>query len=108
MKSSVFMDPGLKLSATRVVFIIWCAVVLLIWTLVSITSWQLAEIPQSVVTVLGLLAGVKATQRFTEGKTDTATMTRYGKTIERFGLQQRRKKTTKRSSTSARNNETIE
>lgn len=98
MKSSVFMDPGLKLSATRVVFIIWCAVVLLIWTLVSITSWQLAEIPQSVVTVLGLLAGVKATQRFTEGKTDTATMIDMAKPSS-GGLQQRRKKTTKRSST---------
>ena len=74
MKSNVFKDPGLKLSATRVVFIVWCAVVLFVWTLASIFSWKLVDIPTEVVTILGLLAGVKATQRFTEGKTDPKMM----------------------------------
>lgn len=65
-----FRDPGLKISATRVVFIIWCLVVLAGWIIVSLHIGKLQPIPQSVVAVLGLLAGVKATQRLAEGKSD--------------------------------------
>lgn len=70
MKALYFKDPGFKTSATRIVFIIWCMGVLIGWFYVSWEAKELKPIPQSVVTLLGLLAGVKATQRLAEGKTD--------------------------------------
>jgi uncharacterized membrane protein len=70
MKALYFKDPGFKTSATRIVFIIWCMAVLVGWLCVSWQAKELKPIPQSVVTFLGLLSGVKAAQRFTEGKTD--------------------------------------
>ena len=55
-----------KLSSIRLVLVVWASGVLAVWAVVSIVAKQIQEIPQSVVTVLGLALGGKAVQRFGE------------------------------------------
>lgn len=59
-------DDNGKLSTTRVIFLCWSVVVLIFWTCLSWKNRDLQEIPASVVTVLGLLAGGKTIQKFGE------------------------------------------
>lgn len=55
-----------ELSATRLVLFLWAVGVLVIWGYASIKSATLQDIPQSVVTILGLVMGGKVVQRFGE------------------------------------------
>jgi predicted membrane protein len=55
-----------ELSATRLVLFLWATGVLVVWGIDSIKSVALQDIPQSVVTILGLALGAKAVQRFGE------------------------------------------
>ncbi|MEN8183703.1 MAG: hypothetical protein ABFS46_14335 [Myxococcota bacterium] len=56
-----------KLSASRLLLLTWGIGVLLVWTVGSSTAGELLPIPESVVTVLGILVGGKTVQRFGEG-----------------------------------------
>lgn len=55
-----------KYSATRFVFILWGLVVLAMWGYISLQNGELEKIPNSVATIMGLLAGGKVIQRFGE------------------------------------------
>ena len=56
-----------KLSAIRLVFIVWALVVLAVWAIQSLRGDGLADIPTPVITILGMLLGGKVVQRFAEG-----------------------------------------
>lgn len=56
-----------KVDAMRAAFLFWSFLVFFVWVFATYrASWILQPIPDSVVTVLGLLAGGKAVQRFGE------------------------------------------
>ncbi len=56
-----------KIDAMRIAFLFWSVLVFFVWAFATYRhSWVLQPIPDSVVTVLGLLAGGKAVQRFGE------------------------------------------
>ena len=57
-----------KASAMRAAFLFWVVGVFVAWALASYQAKSLQVIPESVVTVLGLLTGGKAVQRFGENK----------------------------------------
>jgi hypothetical protein len=61
-----------KLSATRLAFLLWAVGVLVMWIIACVNKGELQAIDNSVVTVLGLLMGGKAVQRF--GETTTRTL----------------------------------
>ena len=56
-----------KLSASRLLLLTWGLGVLLVWAVGSFGTGELLPIPESVVTVLGILVGGKTVQRFGEG-----------------------------------------
>jgi hypothetical protein len=55
-----------KLSASRLLLLLWGIGVLIIWAITSLKTGVLAVIPDSVVTVLGIVVGGKTVQRFGE------------------------------------------
>jgi hypothetical protein len=55
-----------QFSATRLAFLLWVIGVFAIWAYASVRAVELQPIPESVVTVLGLLAGGKVVQRYGE------------------------------------------
>jgi len=55
-----------QLSAMRLAFLLWAIGVLAVWAYASISAGELRGIPESVVTILGLLAGGKVVQRYGE------------------------------------------
>lgn len=57
-----------KLSATRLAMLLWALSVLAVWMYASVQAKALASIPQSVVTILGIVLGGKAIQRFGENQ----------------------------------------
>ena len=57
-----------KVSASRLLLLVWGLGVFLIWAYASLRLGALAEIPQSVLTVLGIVVGGKTVQRFGEGR----------------------------------------
>ena len=59
-------DPGGKLSASRLLLFLWGVGVLLVWSINSLMTQQLQAIPESVVTILGILVAGKTVQRFAE------------------------------------------
>jgi len=56
------------LSASRLLLLLWGVGVLIVWAITSLTTTPrvLAAIPESVVTVLGIVVGGKTVQRFGE------------------------------------------
>jgi len=62
-----FLRGGPKrLSATRLAFLLWVVGVLIVWMADSFRQGQLAPIDSSIVTLIGILMGGKALQRFGE------------------------------------------
>ena len=63
-----FQDKGQakQLSAVRLALFVWLGGVLGVWGIVSYRTNSLQAVPESVVTILGLLLGAKAVQRFGE------------------------------------------
>lgn len=57
---------GNKLSATRLAMLLWALSVLVVWIVISVRTNVPASIPESVVTILGIVLGGKAIQRFGE------------------------------------------
>jgi len=57
-----------KPSAMRTALLFWAVGVFAAWAAASYNAAKLVDIPQTVVTVLGLLTGGKAVQRFGETK----------------------------------------
>ena len=55
-----------EFSATRLAFLLWVIGVLAVWVYASIHAMQLQAVPESVVTILGLLATGKVVQRYAE------------------------------------------
>lgn len=55
-----------KLSATRLAMLTWALGVLVAWIVASLSANTLVPIPESVVTILGVVLGGKAIQRFGE------------------------------------------
>jgi xanthosine utilization system XapX-like protein len=55
-----------KLSASRLLLLLWGVGVLVVWVINSLLTRQLQAIPESVVTILGILVGGKTVQRFGE------------------------------------------
>jgi hypothetical protein len=55
-----------KVSTSRVLLLLWGVGLFLVWAFVSIINRNITEIPESVVTVLGILSGSKVLQRFGE------------------------------------------
>ncbi len=55
-----------QFSAMRLAFLLWAIGVFAVWAYASISAGELRGIPESVVTILGLLAGGKVVQRYGE------------------------------------------
>ena len=67
MNAREFLQGGDQgLSATRLAFLLWVVGVLVVWMADSISQGQLARIDYSVVSLIGILMGGKALQRFGE------------------------------------------
>jgi hypothetical protein len=67
------MDKGAdEFSAIRLALLLWVVGVLMVWIYASWKAGTLQAIPESVITILGLLAGGKAVQRFGEKVTPYA------------------------------------
>jgi hypothetical protein len=66
VKWGVIREKKGKVSSSRVLLLIWGVGVFLVWTVVSLINRNIAEIPESVVTILGILSGSKVVQRFGE------------------------------------------
>jgi len=65
--SDFFKEKTTKvLSASRLLLLLWGVGVLIIWVITSLRTGVLAAIPESVVTVLGIVVGGKTVQRFGE------------------------------------------
>ena len=60
-----------KISTSRVLLLIWGVGLFIVWVSVSIINRNIAEIPESVVTVIGILSGSKVLQRFGENTDKT-------------------------------------
>lgn len=65
MASFLQEDDG-KWSATRLALLLWVVGVLVIWGYSSVRARQMQEVPDSVVTVMGILTTGKVVQRFGE------------------------------------------
>jgi hypothetical protein len=61
-----FQDTDGKLSATRLVMIIWAFGVLIVWGFVTLKTGTLTELPNSVVEILGIVLTGKVVQKFGE------------------------------------------
>lgn len=57
-----------KLSATRIMFLMWSVAVLVVWVAVSIKRWEMAAPPWEVVGILATFGGVKIGQKYGEEK----------------------------------------
>lgn len=64
--SSFVREKDGKVSSSRLLFLIWGVGIFLTWAYISYQTKNLQPIPESVVTILGILAGTKAVQRFGE------------------------------------------
>ncbi len=53
-------------SATRLALLLWVVGVFVVWAYASISTMELQAVPDSVVTILGLLVGGKVVQRYGE------------------------------------------
>lgn len=58
--------PGGKLSSMRLLMGVWGLGLFAVWALISWRAGDLLAIPESVVTVFGLVIGGKAVQKFGE------------------------------------------
>jgi hypothetical protein len=63
---SLFRERKGKVSSSRILLLLWGTGLFLIWGIVSLINRNIVEIPESVVTVLGILSGSKVVQRFGE------------------------------------------
>ncbi len=55
-----------KLSSSRLLIMLWGGGVFIIWAISSLQGEVLQSIPDSVITVVGVLVGAKTVQRFGE------------------------------------------
>lgn len=65
-----FQEDNGTCSSTRLAFLLWVIGVLLVWGIKSIQcpGLELADIPKSILTILGILASGKVTQKNFEEK----------------------------------------
>ncbi|WP_237152403.1 hypothetical protein [Oryzibacter oryziterrae] len=63
-----FKDNDGTYSAMRLALLLWVAGVLLAWIYMSIQSKVLCDIPQNVMTIIGMLTTGKVVQKFGETK----------------------------------------
>ena len=66
MAEHIMDDPKGKVSATRVVFVIWGLGVLAVWILISIVEMKMQVLDNSIIYVLGIFMTGKVGQRFAE------------------------------------------
>lgn len=59
-------DDNGGFSATRLAFLLWVLGLLTIWLIASAKAGSLQAIPESVITLLGILMGGKVVQKFGE------------------------------------------
>lgn len=64
--NSFIQDKDGKFSSSRLLLLTWGVGILIVWGYSSFENGSLQAIPESVVTVIGILAGSKAIQRFGE------------------------------------------
>jgi hypothetical protein len=64
----MFTDHGGKISGPRVLFILWGFTTLIVWTYISIMKVEMVAPPWEVVGIILSLGGIKAAQKFGEGK----------------------------------------
>lgn len=64
--STLLEDNSGGFSAMRLGFLLWLVGVLAVWIFQSVSTQTVVQIDSSVVTIVGLLAGSKAVQRFGE------------------------------------------
>lgn len=57
-----------KLSSSRLLVLAWGLGTLIVWIVTSIYKQELQPLPESIVTVLGILVGGKTLQRFGENQ----------------------------------------
>lgn len=55
-----------QFSATRLALLLWVTGVFVVWAYASVSAMELEAVPDSVVTILGLLLGGKVVQRYGE------------------------------------------
>jgi hypothetical protein len=70
-------DDG-KWSATRLALLLWVVGVLMIWGYSSMRAGQMQEVPETVVTVIGILTTGKVVQRFGETRAITRSQSSLG------------------------------
>ena len=70
-------DDG-KWSATRLALLLWVVGVLMIWGYSSMRAGQMQEVPETVVTVIGILTTGKVVQRFGEPRAITRSQSSLG------------------------------
>jgi hypothetical protein len=65
-------DKDGKQSSMRLAMLAWAGAVLVAWLWTSYTQNQLVDIPQSVLTIVGVFVSGKVVQRFGENKIDNS------------------------------------
>ena len=64
--SSFVREKNGKISSSRILFLLWGGGVFVVWCILSIVNQTIEPIPESVVTLLGIMAGSKVVQRIGE------------------------------------------
>lgn len=62
----IFQDDTGALSSMRVVFVLWSVGLLALWVGLSIKAGTMVPIPQQALEVMGITAGAKTVQSFSE------------------------------------------
>ena len=70
--SQFLQEDNGNFSATRLAMLSWVVGVLASWAYLSISLRKMQDIPQSVVTIIGILVTGKVAQKFSEEKPGTA------------------------------------
>jgi hypothetical protein len=64
--SSFIREKNGKISSSRILFVLWGGGVFVVWCILSIANQTIEPISESIVTLLGIMAGSKVVQRIGE------------------------------------------
>ena len=68
--SGMFTDDTGSVSSMRVVFVLWSVGLFGLWAALSIKAGSMVPIPQQALEVMGITAGAKTIQSFSENTTN--------------------------------------
>jgi hypothetical protein len=64
--SDIIKDDSGKLSARKLMFLVWCFFVLVVWIYLSWTKAQMQDLPPEIKWIIGLLAGTYISGNYIE------------------------------------------